>query len=105
MKKTKLGSNIIQGLNDIVEYEKGKKKLRETSLEIPDPPKAWHKDQISRLRKEVFKVSQPVFAALLNVRPATIKAWEQGLKKPSSAASRLLQIVSLFPNIFKKMNG
>lgn len=38
-------------------------------------------------------VSQPVFATLLNVSPATVKAWEQGLKTPSGAALKLLSIV------------
>ena len=38
-------------------------------------------------------VSQPVFVTLLNVSPATVKAWEQGLKAPSGAALKLLSIV------------
>ncbi|MBU0506633.1 MAG: transcriptional regulator [bacterium] len=105
MKKTKLGTNIIQGLNDVIEYEKGRKILPVTSIEIPDPPPTWHKKQIIDLRKNVFKVSQPVFAALLNVKPSTVKAWEQGLKKPSSAAMRLLQIISTFPHILSKLNN
>lgn len=101
MKRTKLGQSLIEGLNDVIEYEKGKKKLRTSSLEIPDPAPHWSKKQISDIRKKFFKVSQPVFATLLGVTPSTIKAWEQGLKSPSGAANRLIQILSLKPDIVK----
>lgn len=101
--KTKMGRAIIEGLNDVIEYEKGRKKLKTSSLEIPDPAPLWNQKKLSRLRKEVFKVSQTVFAAMLSVKPATIRAWEQGLKRPSGAASRLIQIIAISPNIFKKI--
>jgi putative transcriptional regulator len=38
-------------------------------------------------------VSQGVFAAVLNVKPATVAAWEQGGKAPSGPALKLLQLV------------
>lgn len=101
--KTKMGRAIIEGLNDVIEYERGRKKLKTSSLEIPDPAPLWSQKKLSRLRKEVFKVSQTVFAAMLSVKPATIRAWEQGLKRPSGAASRLIQIIAIAPNIFKKI--
>jgi putative transcriptional regulator len=37
--------------------------------------------------------SQAVFAAFLNVGKTTVAAWEQGTKRPSGAASKLLEIV------------
>lgn len=101
--KTKMGQALIEGLNDIVEYEKGKKKLRSSFMDIPPPAPVWSQKKISKLRKEVFKVSQTVFAAMLSVKPATIRAWEQGLKSPSGAANRLIQIISISPDIFKKI--
>jgi len=39
------------------------------------------------------RVSQAMFAALLNVGKTTVAAWEQGTKKPSGAASKLLELV------------
>jgi putative transcriptional regulator len=42
-------------------------------------------------------VSQTVFAAMIGVRPVTIKAWEQGQKEPSGAARRLLQVLEVKP--------
>ncbi|MBI2339815.1 MAG: transcriptional regulator [Deltaproteobacteria bacterium] len=101
MRKTKLGQALIRGLRDVIAYEKGKGELRTSHLEIPGPAPVWSKKAIAKIRKERFKVSQPVFAALLSVRPATIKAWEQGLKHPSGAASRLIQILSKQPDLLK----
>lgn len=48
--------------------------------------------KIKALRQR-FGVSQPVFAAYLNVSPATVKAWEQGAKKPTGASLKLLNLV------------
>lgn len=103
MKKKTLGETIIQGLNEAIEYESGKRILETTHIEIPDPAPIFSKHQIAKIRKQIFRVSQPIFAALLNVKPSTVKAWEQGLKTPSGAACRLLQLVSLVPNILTKI--
>ena len=44
-----------------------------------------------RLRQ---KISQPVFAHILNVSPSTVKHWESGSKHPNGAALKLLNIVA-----------
>lgn len=44
-----------------------------------------------RLRE---KLSQPVFAHVLNVSSSTVKHWEAGDKQPSGAALKLLNVVS-----------
>lgn len=48
--------------------------------------------QITQLRKK-NKASQPVFAAYLNTSPSTVQKWEQGQKKPSRLALKLLNLV------------
>lgn len=105
MMKTKMGKALIEGLSDVIEYEKGRRKLKVSSLEIPDPAPAWNQRELARLRKKVLGVSQTIFAAMLSVKPATIRAWEQGLKRPSGAASRLIQIIAMSPNILKKISA
>jgi putative transcriptional regulator len=64
---------------------------------IPTPKPMSQKD-ILRLRKK-FKVSQKVFARLLNVSPKTVQAWEQGTRVPSDAALKLLSIAEHYPHI------
>jgi putative transcriptional regulator len=39
-------------------------------------------------------VSQTVFAKHLNVKPITVAAWEQGSKKPSGAAVKILDLIA-----------
>lgn len=99
MKRTKLGQALIQGLNDVIEHEKGVKKLRVSQIEIPEPAPDLNKKEIAAIRQKIFKVSQPIFASILSVTPATVKAWEQGLKKPSGTANRLMQILKKRPGI------
>jgi len=51
---------------------------------------------IAAIRRQM-NVSQSVFADLLNVPKATAISWERGLRSPSGAAVRLLQIAKNSP--------
>jgi len=93
--KKRMAEGLMNGLNDALAHSRGEKKLRERTIEIPGPAPKWTATQIRQLRKERFGLSQPIFAALLNVTPSTVRAWEQGQKTPSGAAARLLQLVAL----------
>ena len=46
-----------------------------------------------RALRERMHVSQPVFAAYLNVSKNLVSDWERGVKKPGGPALRLLSIV------------
>ncbi len=48
--------------------------------------------EIQELR-EKEKVSQPVFAMLLNVALSTVKKWETGEKHPSGISLKLLNLI------------
>jgi len=101
MHKTKAGQELISGLEEIVAGSKG---LRATALEVAEPARAWRKEQIAELRKGLFGVSQPVFAALLSVTVSTVRAWEQGQKSPSGAARRLLEIAAVAPDVLVRLS-
>ncbi|MBI2387349.1 MAG: helix-turn-helix domain-containing protein [Elusimicrobia bacterium] len=103
MKKTKMGQELIAGLQDAVEHARGAKKLRATALELPKAAPHWGKTKIATLRKDRFHMSQPAFAAVLNVTASTIRAWEQGRKEPSGAAERLLQVADSDPSVFQRL--
>lgn len=49
-------------------------------------------DDIRRIRT-ANHVSQAVFAAVLGIGKTTVQQWEQGLKRPSGAAQRLLDVI------------
>ena len=66
--------------------------LREfDSLCLP-PVEPLAPEQIKQIR-EVSRVSQAVFARLLNTSLSTVQKWEIGQKKPTGTALKLLHLV------------
>jgi len=61
------------------------------ALCLPPCPQYTAKD-VKQIRAKTH-ASQGVFAAFLNVGHTTVAAWEQGTKKPSGAALKLLALV------------
>ena len=104
MRKTKMGQELISGLEEVIADSRGVKRLRATAMEVAEPARVWRKEQIVELRKALFGVSQPVFAALLSVTVSTVRAWEQGQKSPSGAARRLLEVAAMAPDIFVRIS-
>ena len=66
--------------------------MREFDALCLPPLREYTAADIRRVRAET-KASQAVFAAVLNVGPTTVAAWEQGTKKPSGPAVKLLDLV------------
>lgn len=96
--KMSVFEQIRAGLEDGIAYSKGQLSLKTTTLPAP-PPKAGAK-QVVTLRKKL-KMSQAVFAATLNVSTRTVQSWEQGVRKPSDAALRMIQVVSDQPGVVR----
>ena len=89
MKKKTLSQTLISAAKDL-----GFSKATVAQLEQLDIPEAKMVSprQIKQIRDRV-RVSQGVFAALLNVTPSTVQKWEQGKVKPQNTALRLLNII------------
>lgn len=85
MRKTKLGQELITALNELVT--------------LPPQPSKWSPGQVSHLRKNKLNVSQPVFALYLGVASGSVKAWEQGQKKPGASARRLMDLLAREPDL------
>ncbi|MBT4761399.1 MAG: transcriptional regulator [Bdellovibrionaceae bacterium] len=102
MAKKRMANDLIKSLGEAVAMERGKLKGKETFKKLSKPAPKWTKTGVKKLRKEVFQMSQPVFASLLNVKPATVRAWEQGQRTPDGAASRLLEVLSKDAKIAEK---
>jgi predicted RNase H-like HicB family nuclease/DNA-binding XRE family transcriptional regulator len=65
-------------------------------------PPAYSANRIREIRRS-FNVSQRVFAEMLNVSLATVRAWEQGARTPDGAATRLLSIAEHRPEIILEL--
>jgi putative transcriptional regulator len=89
MAKKSLSQTLLEAAQEL-----GFPKATVAQLEELDIPavKSLSARQIRDLRNRV-RVSQGVFAALLNVNPSTVQKWEQGKVKPQNAALRLLNII------------
>lgn len=89
-----MATGLLEGLKQAVQMEEGTLEGRETKRSLSRPAPKWTKSAIKKLREEVFQMSQPVFASLLNVKTATIRSWEQGQRTPDGAAARLLEVLA-----------
>ncbi len=70
----------------------GQVTLREFDRLCLPPVEPLEPKQIKQIR-EASRVSQAVFAALLNTSLSTVQKWEIGQKKPTGAALKLLHLV------------
>jgi putative transcriptional regulator len=77
-------------------FAAGRAPARERKVNLPPPVKAMPAKAIRALRLKLGS-TQMEFAALLNVPPITAISWENGTRKPSGAALRLLAIAKRHP--------
>ena len=91
-------AELEESLNQTLAYEKGAREgYRVTRRDLPPVPKQRSKTQIAKLRHDL-QCSQSAFAKLLNVSTKTVQAWEQGTRKPSDAALKLLAVAEKYPD-------
>ncbi len=88
----KFFEGLKKGLEDAIEFEKGKKILKTHLVELPEPPKEYTAKDIQKIR-EKGHYSQSVFALILNVSVRTVQSWEIGARNPTHSALRLLEII------------
>ena len=80
-----LGLQILEGLKDI--------KLGRVRV-VFSPVK---------VAREKLGMTQVEFGKLMGVSPRTVEGWEQGLKKPSGAATSLIAIASARPEVVREV--
>lgn len=83
---------LKEGLEDILDHQKGKKRLKTRVIDIPEPAAAYTADDVRRIR-ESLNYPQSTFAQFLNVSVRTVESWESGRRMPNHAALRLLEII------------
>ena len=86
-----LFERLKTGLEEAIRHAKGEITLKTTTLEMPDRPPDVGAEELTKLRL-ASGMSQAIFARMLNVSTKTVQSWEQGHRKPSQAALRLIQV-------------
>ena len=73
------------GLEEAIRHARGEITLKTTTVELPDEPPEIDAPTLVALRDQ-SRMSQAVFARLLNVSTKTVQSWEQGVRTPSHAS-------------------
>jgi putative transcriptional regulator len=91
---------LRSGLEEGIRFARGELALRTTVLP-GKPPELLARDVLALRHR--LSMSQGFFARTLNVSAKTVQSWEQGSRKPSQAALRLLQILDQKPEILSQL--
>lgn len=86
-----LFEDLKEGLQEAIEFEKGKEKTKTTTF-IIDPVKNYSNEEIKRVRNNAG-MTQAVFANYLGVSKKTVEAWELGKTHPTGPANRLIEML------------
>jgi putative transcriptional regulator len=95
--------DLKAGLTEALDHAKGPRTLTAREVVLPDPPRPLSAKRIAQLRRRRLRVSQAVFARMLNASVHTVHSWEQGRSRPSGCTARFLQIVEEQPGILTRM--
>lgn len=96
-KRVKIFLDLKQSLEEALAYERQRPvNLRATRL--PPSPARLAPSDIRAIRRSLH-ASQALFARYLNVSTNTVESWEQGTRRPRSAALKLLALARRSPVI------
>jgi len=101
MAKKKVFVDLQQALTDALAYER-REKLDLRATELPPPAKRLRPREIRNIRHSLH-ASQAVFAQLIGASAPLVRAWEQGDRRPSAMARRLLDEVRRDPDRWAAM--
>jgi len=98
--QTSVFQQIKAGLEDSLAWSRGELSL--VTTQPPPPPPRLKPRQVAALRKRL-RMSQAYFAAVLNVSAKAVQSWEQGIRRPSDAALRILQVIDRRPDVVREI--
>lgn len=105
-KRTTFSGRLLESAREAVQIERGEvqparvTRYTAAGTEV-EPPPQYVPDRIKQIRDHMA-LSQPVFAAALNVSPETVRAWEQGKRGPDGPTLRLLEVAEHHPEVLLK---
>lgn len=94
--KSAIGDTVGDLIKSGIKTSFSEKELKEIGVNIPKVE--MNAQDIQDIRERI-KLSQSVFAKLLNVSISSVRQWEQGKRKPSGSTKVLLELLHLQPGI------
>ena len=79
-KRLPVADQIRKGLEEAIRHAKGEITLKTTVVEVPGPPPEIQPEELTKLRLD-NRMSQDVFARVLNVPTRSVRSWEEGKGK------------------------
>jgi putative transcriptional regulator len=95
--KTRVNSRILEAVHETARdlHDAGfidMHSMRRYDALCLEPVPEYSSESIRALR-ERYKLSQTVFASVLNMSPSTVRQWEIGAKHPSGPSLKLLNLL------------
>ena len=98
---SKMGQDLIEAMQELVDYSEGKISLRTTKLSVTPVCETISADEIKDIRKDLG-MTQGVFATVIGVSKKTVESWEAGRYLPDGAARRLISVIQKDPTFPEK---
>lgn len=102
---TPLGKQMIAGLDAFIETIESGTPIAERftvrTVCLDPGPRTYKPEEVKAVRAR-FQASQAVFANFLGVSTATLQSWEQGVRPVPGIASRYLDDLLAFPEIWSR---
>lgn len=102
MSKRDLFAELVTGIKEVREHDKGQVTLRTYEVEELEPLPVMTAELV-RSTREAMNVSQAVFARRLRVSKRTLENWEQGRTKPNDQATALILMVRRYPDTMDRL--
>ena len=99
-RKRSLFERLKRSLEEAEKFTVGELTLK--TFAVPEPPPTYTPERVARIRRSLH-MSQGVFAHVLNVSTKTVQSWEQGLREPTQAAQRLLEVLEKKPEVIASL--
>ena len=94
---SKMGQELIEAMQELIDYSEGKIELRTSRLSISPVCETISAESIKETRK-MLGMSQGVFAVVMGVSKKTVESWEAGRYMPDGAARRLISVMQTDPS-------
>jgi len=98
--RKKINNAIAETIEDLlkngIKPSFSERELKTLGVKIPEV--AINAEDIQKIR-EITKLSQSVFAKVLNVSSSSVSQWEQGKRTPSGSTKVLLELLQKYPDL------
>ena len=98
--KLSVPQQVLEGLREMAEFatsgEPPQKRFTVRHLALKLEPGDYTPDKV-RATRELFGLSQPLFAKFLGVEVSALRHWEQGIRSPSAVVRRFLDEMNATP--------